>query len=141
MDGEIDFFVSGAGSGGTFTGAMKYLKEKIPEVKGVLADPVGSIIGGGDCGSYQIEGIGNDFIPKTMNLNLVDQVIKVKDEDAFETVSQLAQKEGLLVGSSSGAAFYAALEKAKQIKKGNIVVVLPDRADRYLSKQIYNVSP
>lgn len=138
LDGQINLFVSGAGSGGTFSGIMEYLKEQNSQIRGILADPIGSIIGGGACGSYKIEGIGNDFIPKTMNMNFVDEVEKITDEEAFQMVKELAQKEGLLVGSSSGAAFQAALNQARKIGKGNIVVLLADRADRYLSKQIYS---
>lgn len=137
MDGTIDYFVSGAGSGGTFTGVMKFLKEKDENIKGILADPKGSTMGGGEKESYDIEGIGNDFIPNTMDMNLVDKVIKVNDEEAYEMVKLLALKEGLIVGSSSGAAVSAALKLAEKIDKGNIVTVLPDRGDRYFSKNIY----
>ncbi|EKO1913097.1 cysteine synthase A [Clostridium botulinum] len=137
MDGKIDYFVSGAGSGGTFTGVMKFLKEKDENIKGILADPKGSTMGGGEKESYDIEGIGNDFIPNTMDMNLVDKIIKVSDEEAYEMVKLLALKEGLIVGSSSGAAVSAALKLAEEIDKGNIVTVLPDRGDRYFSKNIY----
>ncbi|APH14327.1 cysteine synthase A [Clostridium sporogenes] len=137
MDGKIDYFVSGAGSGGTFTGVMKFLKEKDENIKGILADPKGSTMGGGEKEAYDIEGIGNDFIPNTMDMNLVDKVIKVNDIEAFEMVKLLALKEGLIVGSSSGAAVSAALKLAEKIDKGNIVTVLPDRGDRYFSKNIY----
>ncbi|ERJ12871.1 PLP-dependent cysteine synthase family protein [Haloplasma contractile] len=138
MDGKIDCFVSGAGSGGTFSGVMNYLIERIPHIRGVLADPYGSTMGGGQKGSYQIEGIGNDFMPKTMNKSLVNEVIKVSDENAFQMVKELALKEGLLVGSSSGAAFYAALEKARSMKTGNVIMIFADQSDRYLSKGIFN---
>lgn len=137
MDGKIDYFVSGAGSGGTFTGVMKFLKEKDENIKGILADPKGSTMGGGEKEAYDIEGIGNDFIPNTMDMNLVDKVIKVNDEEAYEMVKLLALKEGLIVGSSSGAAVSAALKLAEKIEKGNIVTILPDRGDRYFSKNIY----
>lgn len=137
LDGEIDYFVAGAGSGGTFSGVLKFLKENIPDVKGVLADPVGSTIGGGECGSYKIEGIGNNFIPETMKMSLVDDVIKVNDDEAFDTVKLLAKKEGLIVGSSSGAALAAALKLAEKIEKGNIVTVFPDRGDRYFSTELF----
>ncbi|HGG0417701.1 cysteine synthase A [Clostridium botulinum] len=137
MDGKINYFVSGAGSGGTFTGVMKFLKEKDENIKGILADPKGSTMGGGEKEAYDIEGIGNDFIPNTMDMNLVDKVIKVNDEEAYEMVKLLALKEGLIVGSSSGAAVSAALKLAEKIDKGNIVTVLPDRGDRYFSKNIY----
>ena len=129
LDGEIDYFVAGAGSGGTISGVLKFLKENISEVKGILADPVGSIIGGGQCGTYKIEGIGNNFIPETMDMSLVDDVIKVNDEEAFDAVKLLAKKEGLIVGSSSGAAFAAVLKLAEKIEKGNIVTIFPDRGD------------
>ncbi|KEI91112.1 cysteine synthase A [Clostridium botulinum] len=137
MDGKIDYFISGAGSGGTFTGVMKFLKEKDENIKGILADPKGSTMGGGEKESYDIEGIGNDFIPDTMDMDLVDKVIKVSDEEAYEMVKLLALKEGLIVGSSSGAAVSVALKLADKIDKGNIVTILPDRGDRYFSKNIY----
>lgn len=137
LDGQIDYFVAGAGSGGTISGVLKFLKENISEVKGILADPVGSIIGGGQCGTYKIEGIGNNFIPETMDMSLVDDVIKVNDEEAFDAVKLLAKKEGLIVGSSSGAAFVAALKLAEKIEKGNIVTIFPDRGDRYFSTDLF----
>ena len=137
LDGEIDYFVAGAGSGGTISGVLKFLKENISEVKGILADPVVSIIGGGQCGTYKIEGIGNNFIPETMDMSLVDDVIKVNDEEAFDAVKLLAKKEGLIVGSSSGAAFAAVLKLAEKIEKGNIVTIFPDRGDRYFSTDLF----
>lgn len=137
LDGQIDYFVAGAGSGGTISGVLKFLKENISEVKGILADPVGSIIGGGQCGTYKIEGIGNNFIPETMDMSLVDDVIKVNDEEAFDAVKLLAKKEGLIVGSSSGAAFAAVLKLAEKIDKGNIVAIFPDRGDRYFSTDLF----
>ncbi|MDZ5130535.1 PLP-dependent cysteine synthase family protein [Clostridium perfringens] len=137
LDGQIDYFVAGAGSGGTISGVLKFLKENISEVKGILADPVGSIIGGGQCGTYKIEGIGNNFIPETMDMSLVDEVIKVNDEEAFGAVKLLAKKEGLIVGSSSGAVFAAALKLAEKIDKGNIVTIFPDRGDRYFSTDLF----
>lgn len=139
MDGNIDYFVSGAGSGGTFTGVIKFLKEKNKNIRGILADPEGSTMGGGCEACYNIEGIGNNFIPATMDMELVDEVIKVNDNDALEMVRVLARKEGLFVGSSSGAAVAAALKLASKIEKGNIVTVLPDRGDRYFSKNIYEM--
>ncbi len=137
MDGAIDYFVAGAGSGGTFSGVMKYLKEQNPEIQGVLADPVGSIIGGGEHADYDIEGIGNDFIADTMDVTFIDKVIKVTDSEAFDTSRKLAVKEGILAGTSSGAALSAALRLAEEIESGNIVVVFPDRGDRYLSKGLF----
>jgi cysteine synthase A len=136
LDGRIDYFVAGAGSGGTFTGVMKYIKERDPSVKGVLADPVGSTMGGGEPGCYAIEGIGNTFMPETMDPSLVDKVIKVDDGGAFSEVRLLAAKEGVLAGSSSGAALRAARILAGEGAAGNVVVVLPDRGDRYFSKNL-----
>lgn len=136
LDGAIDYLVAGAGSGGTFSGALKYLKENIDGVKGVLADPIGSIIGGGKEGCYKIEGIGNNFIPETMNMNLVDEIMKVEDEEAFNAARLLAKKEGIIVGSSSGAALSAALKFIEKIDSGNVVVILPDRGDRYFSTDL-----
>ena len=137
LDGQIDYFVAGAGSGGTYSGVVKYLKEQNPDIQGVLADPVGSIIGGGEHADYDIEGIGNDFIADTMDITLVDKVIKVTDTEAFDTSRKLALKEGILAGTSSGAALSAALRLAEEIETGNIVVVFPDRGDRYLSKGLF----
>ncbi|WP_096635774.1 PLP-dependent cysteine synthase family protein [Clostridium cochlearium] len=137
MDGRIDYFVSGAGSGGTFTGVAKFLKEKNKSIKAILADPHGSTMGGGSEGCYDIEGIGNNFIPSVMDMSLVDEVIKVTDEEAYKMIKVLALKEGLIVGSSSGAAVAAALKLAEKIDKGNIITILPDRGDRYFSKNIY----
>jgi len=137
LDGKIDYLVAGAGSGGTFSGAVKYLKEQDANIKGVLADPYGSIIGGGEHADYDIEGIGNDFIADTMDVSLIDKVIKITDNNAFTTARLLAKKEGILAGSSSGAALYAALKLADEIDEGNIVAILPDRGDRYISKGLF----
>ncbi len=141
LEGKIDYFVAGAGSGGTYAGIMKYLKEKNPEIKGVLADPLGSTMGGGEHGDYNIEGIGNDFIPDTMDMSLVDKVIKITDDDAFGGARELAKREGIFAGSSSGGAFSAAKKLAREVaekgKEFNIVVVFPDRGDRYFSKGLY----
>jgi len=138
LDGKIDYFVAGAGSGGTFSGVVKYLKEQNPNVVGVLADPYGSTIGGGEHFDYNIEGIGNDFIADTMDITLVDKVIKVTDDEAFDASRKLALHEGILAGSSSGAALAAALRLAGEIDEGNIVTVFPDRGDRYLSKGLFD---
>lgn len=136
LDGDVDYLVAGAGSGGTFSGVLKYLKENIDGVKGVLADPIGSIIGGGREGCYKIEGIGNNFIPQTMDMDLVDEIMKVDDEEAFNSARLLAKKEGIIVGSSSGAAISAALKFIEKIDSGNVVVILPDRGDRYFSTDL-----
>ncbi len=137
LDGDIDYAVMGAGSGGTFSGIVGYLKSRDPSIKGVLADPVGSIIGGGEKGEYVIEGIGNDFIAKTMDVSLIDKVIKVRDADAYEMCRKLVLKEGILAGQSSGAALKAVEVLAEEIGEGNIVTVFPDRGDRYLSKGLF----
>ena len=139
MDGKIGYLVAGAGSGGTFSGIMKHLKEKDESIRGVLADPVGSVIGGGEHADYNIEGIGNDFIADTMDMSYVDQVIKVTDDEAFDASRTLAAKEGIMAGSSSGAALAASLKLAETIDSGNIVVVFPDRGDRYLSKGLFDL--
>lgn len=137
LDGHIDYFVAGAGSGGTYTGVMKYFREHGKDIKGILADPEGSTMGGGIEGCYNVEGIGNNFIPNTMDMSLVDEVIKISDSEAFDMVKEAALKEGLIVGSSSGAALAAAIKLSRKIKSGNIVTILPDRGDRYFSKNIY----
>ena len=116
LGGNVDYFVAGAGSGGTYTGVARYLKEKNPEVVGVLADPVGSTMGGGEHGDYDIEGIGNDFVAKTMDMSLVDQVIKVTDNEAFSASRLIARAEGIFAGSSSGAALSASLTLAGRLK-------------------------
>jgi len=137
MEGKIDYLISGAGSGGTFSGIMHYLKEKNPNIQGVLADPIGSTMGGGEHADYNIEGIGNDFIADTMDMKMVDTVIKVSDKEAFDGSKELAKKEGILAGSSSGAALAAAKKLIEQGAKGNLVLVFPDRGDRYFSKGLY----
>lgn len=137
LDGKIDYVVAGAGSGGTYTGILRYLKEKNPDIKGVLADPVGSTMGGGEHSDYNIEGIGNDFIADTMDMSLVDEIIKVTDMEAFETVHMLAKNEGIFAGSSSGAAMTAVMKLADRIDAGNIVTVFPDRGDRYFSTGLF----
>ena len=137
LDGHVDYVVAGAGSGGTFSGILKYLKEKNPKTQGVLADPVGSTMGGGEHGDYNIEGIGNDFIADTMDMSLVDQVVKITDDDAFSGARALARQEGIFGGSSSGAALAASLKLIQSGARGNIVFVLPDRGDRYFSKGLY----
>ncbi len=137
LDGKIDYLVAGAGSGGTYTGIVRYLKEQNPAVRGVLADPVGSTMGGGEHADYNIEGIGNDFIPDTMDITLVDEVVKITDDDAFSGARELASKEGVFAGSSSGGALAAAKKLAANGARGNIVVVFPDRGDRYFTKGLY----
>ena len=141
LGGNVDYFVAGAGSGGTYTGVARYLKEQNPRIVGVLADPVGSTMGGGEHGDYDIEGIGNDFVAKTMDMSLVDRVIKVTDDEAFSASRLIARAEGIFAGSSSGAALSASLTLAGRLaekgERATIVTVFPDRGDRYFSKGLY----
>ena len=138
LDGHIDYVVAGAGSGGTYTGILRYIKERVPSAKGILADPVGSTMGGGEHSDYNIEGIGNDFIAETMDMSLVDDVIKVNDDEAFNTARLLAKTEGVIAGSSSGAAMAAVFKLIESGAKGNIVTVFPDRGDRYFSTGLFD---
>lgn len=138
LDGKIDYVVAGAGSGGTYTGILRYIKERVPSVKGVLADPVGSTMGGGEHGDYNIEGIGNDFIADTMDMTLVDKVIKIDDNEAFSSARLLASAEGIIAGSSSGAAMAAVQKLIDSGAEGNIVTVFPDRGDRYFSTGLFD---
>ncbi|MGA8941110.1 MAG: cysteine synthase A [Thermoactinomyces sp.] len=138
MDGQIDVFVAGAGSAGTFMGVARYLKEKNPGIKTVIVEPEGSIIAGGEPGSHKTEGIGMEMFPDYFDRSLIDEIYTVSDQDAFRCVRELAAKEGLLAGSSSGAAFYAALQEANKSAEGTrIVVIFPDSSERYLSTNIY----
>ena len=118
---------------------LDILKERNKNIKGVLADPVGSSMVGGEHGDYDIEGIGNDFLPTTMDIALIDRVVKVNDSEAVEKSRLIARQEGLFVGSSSGAALAAALKIAEEIESGNIVTVFPDSGDRYLSKGLFDI--
>ena len=138
LDGKVDCLIAGAGSGGTLSGAGKFLKEQKKSVRIVMADPVGSTMGGGQPGCYSIEGIGNTFMPGTMDMSLVDRVYKIADEEAVKELRLLAAEEGVLAGTSSGAALSAARKSALEAPEGsNLVVILPDRGDRYFSKHIY----
>jgi cystathionine beta-synthase (O-acetyl-L-serine) len=138
MEGQIDIFAAGAGTGGTFMGTARYLKEQKKSVKTVIVEPEGSILGGGESGPHKTEGIGMEFLPEYMDTDYFDGIYTVPDEAAFLLVKELARKEGLLVGSSSGAAFHAALKEAENAPSGtNIVVIFPDGSERYLSKKIF----
>jgi cysteine synthase A len=138
LAGRIDFLVAGAGSGGTISGTARFLKEKLPALRVVLADPIGSIMGGGEHGDYEIEGIGGEFIADTFEIGLVDTFVKITDAAAFDMSRTLAEKEGIIAGSSSGAAAAAAKQFAEETgAKGSLVVILPDRGDRYFSKNLY----
>lgn len=140
MDGSIDIFIACVGTGGTITGTGEYLKYKNPDVKVIAVEPEKSpVLSGGRSGSHAIQGIGAGFVPKVLNTEIYDEVITVKDEDAFEEGKRFARSEGILVGISSGAALKAALETAVRPENAgkNIVVLLPDSGDRYLSTALF----
>jgi O-acetylserine dependent cystathionine beta-synthase len=140
LDGKIDVFVAGAGSGGTFMGTATFLKEQKTDVKTVIVEPVGSILNGGAVGSHLTEGIGMEFLPNFMDRSYFDAIHTVSDEDAFAQLQALAKEEGLLVGSSSGAAFYAAMKEAETANEGtHIVTIFPDSSERYLSQKVYEL--
>ncbi|WP_377888379.1 PLP-dependent cysteine synthase family protein [Alkalihalobacillus sp. R86527] len=138
LDCELNVFVAGAGTGGTFMGTARYLKEQNPNVKTVIVEPEGSILNGGESGPHKTEGIGMEFLPGYMDDAYFDSIHTISDEIAFQRVKELAEKEGLLVGSSSGAALEAALIEARKAEAGtNIATIFPDSSERYLSKKIY----
>jgi len=141
-DGEVDIFVAGVGTGGTITGVGEYLKSKKPDVKIVAVEPKSSaFLSTGVAGAHKIQGIGAGFVPKVLNTGIYDEIIPVADEAAFEAARMIGKKEGLLVGISSGAALWAAVEVAKRPENAGkkIVVLLPDTGDRYLSTELYKV--
>ena len=140
LDGNVDIFVAGVGTGGTITGVGEYLKSKNPKVKIVAVEPAGSpVLSKGTPGAHKIQGIGAGFIPETLNVNVYDEVIAVENEDAFATGKEIARAEGFLVGISSGAAVWAAKEIAKRPENEGktIVVLLPDSGDRYFSTPLF----
>ena len=140
-DGEVDIFVAGVGTGGTVTGVGEYLKSKKPEVKVVAVEPAGSpVLSKGQAGAHKIQGIGAGFVPDVLNTKVFDEVFPVADQDAFDTAREVGKKTGVLVGISSGAAVYAAIQLAKlpENEGKTIVALLPDGGDRYLSTALYS---
>ncbi|NWN93092.1 MAG: cysteine synthase family protein [Bacillus sp. (in: Bacteria)] len=139
LDGHIDVFVAGVGSGGTFMGTARYLKEKNPALKAAIVEPEGSILNGGEPRSHRTEGIGMEFLPPFMDRTFFDAIHTIPDDAAFKRLAEAARLEGLLIGSSSGAALEASLREAKQAKPGtHIVTIFPDSSERYLSRSIYS---
>ena len=140
LDGDVDIFIAGVGTGGTLTGTGKYLKELLPGVEVIAVEPDSSaVLSGEPAGKHGIQGIGAGFIPKVLDTNIYDKVVRVTTENAIETSAHFSRKEGVLVGISAGAALWAALEEAKKEENEgkNIVVILPDSGDRYLSTDLF----
>lgn len=140
MDGRVDAWVAGAGTGGTFTGVARYLREKLPDVQCFIVEPQGSILRGGEAGPHEVEGIGaSSFIPPVLDMELATDVIGVADDPAFDMVARLASEEGILGASSAGANVTAALEVARRLGPGKrVVTLIPDASERYMSKGIYS---
>jgi cysteine synthase A len=138
MEGKVDAWVSGVGTGGTFTGVAQFLKERNPRVLNVAVESQGSVLQGGTPGPHKVEGIGVSFIPKTFHHEVADEIMMVSDDDAFAMVRKLAAEEGLLGGSSAGAILHAALKIAERLGPGKrVATIIPDSAERYLSKKIF----
>lgn len=140
-DGKVDIFVAGVGTGGTVTGVGEYLKSQNPDIQVIAVEPASSpVLSEGKAGAHKIQGIGAGFVPDVLNTNIYDRVITVDEEDAFRVGRMIGQKEGVLVGISSGAAAHAAIELAKlpENEGKNIVVLLPDTGDRYLSTPLFS---
>ncbi len=139
MGGHIDALVAGCGSGGTFSGTARFLKQEIPRLLAVAVEPKGSILGGGDPGEYEVEGIGMKTLHPTMDLDIADEIISVPDISAFRYVRRLASDCGILAGSSAGAAVWAAVQVARRLGTDKrVVTIVPDSSERYLSKDVYD---
>ena len=142
MQGRLDAVVLGVGTGGTFTGVARYMKEKNPKIYCVAVETQGSVLQGGKPGPHKVEGIGSSFVPKTFDRSVCDEIIMVSDKDAFATVAELARLEGVLGGSSAGANVFAALQVARKLGPGKrVLTVIPDSAERYMSKNIFEGGP
>ncbi len=138
LDGNVDIAVFGVGTGGTLSGTGRFLKEKNPDIRVVAVEPEGSqVIAGKEPGSHKIQGIGAGFIPKNLDVGLIDIVQSVTSEEAFETSKRLARKEGIVAGISSGAALHAALQLAEKFPQKRVIVILPDTAERYISTPLF----
>jgi len=141
MDGKVDFFVSSVGTGGTITGAGEFLKSKNPSIKIAAVEPSASpVLSGGKAGPHKIQGIGAGFVPKILNMKIIDEIVQVSDDDAVITARNAAKEKGILCGISAGAALWAAKKIAARTENAakNIVVILPDTGERYLSTGLYN---
>jgi cysteine synthase len=140
MGGRVDAFVAGVGTGGTFSGIARFLKERNTRVLTVAVETQGSVLQGGSPGTHRVEGIGVSFVPDTFDRSVSDEIVRVTDQDAFRMVRRLAREEGVLAGSSAGAAVFAALAIAERLGPGKrVATVIPDSAERYLSKNIYTI--
>jgi cysteine synthase A len=138
MEGRIDALVIGAGTAGTFTGVARYAKERLPKVLAVAVETQGSVLGGGKPGKHKVEGIGSSFVPKNFDRSVCDEIIMVTDPEAFGMVKELAAREGVLSGSSGGANVFAALRVARRLGQGKrVMTMIPDSAERYMSKKIF----
>lgn len=138
MQGRLDAIVIGVGTGGTYTGVARFMKSKSSQIHCVAVETQGSVLQGGTPGPHRVEGIGSSFVPKTFDRSVCDEIIMVSDKDAFDTVAKLARQEGVLGGSSAGANVFAAIQVARKLGNGKrVVTVIPDSAERYMSKNIF----
>ena len=139
MEGRLDAFVAGGSTGGTFSGTARYLKKQNPDLYCVLVEPQGSVYQGGEAGPHEVEGIGGSFIPGTLDLSLADKIVMIHDEPAFKMAARLTREEGILAGSSAGAALCATLDVARELGPGKrVLTIIPDSSERYLSTDFYS---